>query len=292
MTNTLVEFRHEDSSYELELDDIHAPCTVAAFLANLPLDVALHGAKVAGNQFYWHAPFLTPYETTTDITTIKAGTLVYFPERQFVEVIFGELHPEVANINVIGRFRGDIAWLKALGHRIIIKGAQSVGNASLCCNFRPQTTEAVQPPATGWLHEERLRIWAGQPREISELIARRGLMLPLGPLLFADSEMRGLHEKLSRLWLKGDEADLVRIGRFAIELAADRLEGHCGLHDVTALLRGALALIVEGPELRNLLHELILYVSQFSSWLDRAICWYDLNEAFNLTMYQHKVGDL
>lgn len=281
MTTTNVELRCEGHAFTLELTDAYAPMTVAAFLANLPLEVWLHGAKVAGNQFYWHAPFITPYEKTTDITTISAGAVVYFPERQFVEVIFGDLHPEVANINVIGRISDDADRLDALGRKIIFEGPRSVGNAFLSSSgaVAPSAGPDI-PPSLEWLHAVRLSIWAQTPREISELLARRGLMLPLGPLIFADSEMRGLHEKLSRLWLRGDVSDIARIGAFAVDLAADRLEGHCGLHETAAFLRRVRNVLVEPETLQPALHELILHVSQFSSYLDQYLCWYDLNEAF------------
>lgn len=287
MSKVLVDFECEGAPHLLEVDDSLAPQTAGMFLSTLPQSVDLHCAKVAGNQFYWHAPFLAPYEATSDIMAMRAGSVLYWPDRQYIEVIFGDLNPEVGEINVIGRFLGDCAWLEELGR----KNRDAHGSAPIFATLRLHGEKAdIAPrpalpldglPGLQKLRSLRLDAWERQPKEIGELMQRKGEMLPFGALAFAEGEMRKLHEILWSIWYHKKNAPLAE--RFATAelvtlLAADRLEGLCNLHRFADELRECVHMLEKWDEtFDEILKELVLYVGRLHGWLDLNVKWNALN---------------
>ena len=108
----------EGVSVEIGLDLATAPRTITALLAALPLKVDLHCAKIAGDQILWPVPVLQPLESARDIQGAAPGAFIYYPKRQFLEIMFGPLQEESASVTILGGARGDLSALKRLGETV------------------------------------------------------------------------------------------------------------------------------------------------------------------------------
>jgi hypothetical protein len=281
----VLSFACEGETLEIALSEAGAPRTAAKLLAALPARVDLHCAKIAGNHILWHAPFVEALEAAADVMTMGPGAFIYWPERQFLELIFGELQAETASVTVLGRMRGDVAPLRRIGervaggqgHRVVWADITMEGEGRRC---EPATQARASAPLRA-LREKRLVLWAGAPPEIDALMRRRGPMLPAGPLLMAESEARKLHEIL---WLALGESradpGAAMAAVLALRGAASRLDGFCGLHDAGGTLLEAAAYLESVPaDARHVIEELILYAGRLAGWLDLRIPWRAVNEA-------------
>jgi hypothetical protein len=135
------------------------------------------------------------------------------------------------------------------------------------------------------LHVCRLEIWQTPPPELAALVADRGILHPTGPVVFAESEARNLHELLWWMRRDGDEAVLRVAAPIAIDKAAARLGGFCHLGSCAQVLSGVSELLrsTDTPDdilVGDVIDEAILYLGGLSAWLDTSIPWNALNEAF------------
>ncbi len=281
----VLSFACAGETLEIALSEAGAPRTAAKLIAALPARVDLHCAKIAGNHILWHAPFVEALEAAADVMTMGPGAFIYWPERQFLELIFGELQAETASVTVLGRMRGDVAPLRRIGERVAEGQGHRVVWADIAMGGEVRRSEpATQTRASALLRalrQKRLALWAGAPPEVHTLMERRGPMLPAGPLLMAESEARKLHEIL---WLAhGDRrtdpgAALAAV--LALRGAASRLAGFCGLDDAGAALLEAAAYLESAPaDAAHVIEELILYAGRLAGWLDLRIPWRAVNEA-------------
>jgi hypothetical protein len=108
-------------------------------------------------------------------------------------------------------------------------------------------------------------------------------MHPAGPLFFAESDARGLHETL---WWQYRQyrADRLPAWREAAALAsakaASRLGGLCHLADAAATLDLARqALLDPAIDADAAFEEAILVAGRLANWLDLRIPWHAINEA-------------
>lgn len=278
-------FEYCGQGHEIVLTDRHAPVTVERLVESLPQEIDIHCAKIAGNHIFWHAPFLAPLERGADIMTLPAGTFLFWPERQFLELIFGELQAESAAVNVLGVLSGDIEWLQALGEANRRRQGREMFTATLRHGTAMAPARAGEEADDGVLaslRSARKAAWRGQPAEIEALLERRGAMLPFGPLAMAEGEMRKIHEFLWRLWADEgsySDRDKAMIASAALRLAIDRVDGFCGLSEIGGVLREGLELLEGGQApVAPTLEEIILYAGRIAAWLDLRICWYDMNE--------------
>jgi len=274
----------EGVSVEIGLDVATAPRTIAALLAALPLKVDLHCAKIAGDQILWPVPVLQPLESARDIQGAAPGAFIYYPKRQFLEIMFGPLQEESASVTILGGARGDLSALKKLGETVQADhGWRTVwGELSAKPGEWQKTLPAPQDAklsaSCSAARKLRQEAWQAVPAEFERLRARRGVMIPLGPLFYAESETRKLHENL---WLLRDE----RGARFKSEAAAlllrgaaDMLDGFLSMHDTAkGLTTMADAIGKEPSDTSALLDEIILYVGRLSHWLDLYFPWRKLN---------------
>lgn len=278
-------FACEGETLGIALAEAGVPRTTAKLLAALPARVDLHCAKIAGNHILWHAPFVEGLEAAADVMTMGPGAFIYWPERQFLELIFGELQAEAASVTVLGRIEGDVAPLRRIGGRVAEGQGHRVVWADIGVGGDARRPEPVPPTGASApvraLREKRRALWAGAPPEVDALMERRGLMLPAGPLLMAESEARKLHEIL---WLvrAGSPVDsgagLAAV--LALRGAAGRLAGFCGLDDAGATLLEAAAYLESAPEdAADVIEELILYAGRLAGWLDARIPWHAVNGA-------------
>jgi len=288
MTPTRLLLDAGDCQLRIRLDAVHAPRTAAALLAALPARIDLHCAKIAGNHILWHAPFVVDAEATSDVMTVPPGGFLYWPERQFLELVFDALQAETAQVTRLGQLETDVEALRALGRRV----QTTQGHAPLLATLRPDDGPASLPMAAPAAHDDpalaplvaaRRAMWDGPPPEIALLMARRGVMLPAGPLLYAEGYARMLHEMLWRhraTARAGDHAAAARSGGETLRFAAERLRGFCHLTASAATLQDAADRLRARPELTlALLDEAILFTGRLAAWLDGRIAWNDLTAA-------------
>ncbi|ODN71232.1 hypothetical protein [Methylobrevis pamukkalensis] len=268
-----------DLRLEVACEPARAPRTFAALGATLPLDVDLHCPKIAGSHIYWHAPFLADVEGAIDVMDAAPGAFIYWPERQFLELVYAPLQAETAAVTWLGHAVGDIAGLKALGEGLRRSHGRRRTTARLSAPEFAPTTPAEKPGVPTEIVATRKALWARRPADIAGLLASRALMHPAGPLFMAESEARILHEFLWRL--RGREQGA---GRFAANIAAlkaaDRLEGFCHLGLCGgAVRRLAAAFLDTSIPFAPLLEEAVLTAGRIAASLDLEIPWHDVNVA-------------
>ncbi len=270
--------------------------------------VDIHCAKIAGRHIFWHAPFVAPLEGGQAVLDAPPGTLLYWPERQFLELIYGDLQAESAQVSVLGRLTGPVDWLAALGKRVIARHGHESFEATLSRSATPPATlaptAAPAPPCAhaqaaqairGWraqrngaaasqtgcalLRQARAAAWARTPDCLKALAARRGILLPYGPLAMAEGEFRKLQELLWRL-RDQQPPHFAATAAFLIDAFLTRIVGLCGLGDSGDVLALAADLLRHAPaDAPAVLEDTILYCGRMAAWLDLAIPWYDLNAA-------------
>lgn len=265
-----------------------APRTTAALIATLPMPVRFQTPKIAGSHLYWQSPILEDLEAGADIMALSPGSFLYWPERQFLEILFAPLQQETASVTVLGRLEhsSDVPAVAAFGALL----RETAGRHPTTGELR--VTDPSPPPSASSdagltlpvlanLREHRHLIWRSPPPELAALLDDRGILHPAGPMLFAEAEARALHELL--WWYRRAEAEeaIARGAVVAIEKAAARLGGFCHLTSCAKVLSGIADLIRGGDVPPGaVLNEAILYTGGLSQWLDRSIPWNALNEAF------------
>ncbi|MBM3540426.1 MAG: hypothetical protein FJX51_00130 [Alphaproteobacteria bacterium] len=282
---------------EIGLDIARTPRTVRALVSALPRRIDLHCAKIAGDQVLWPAPFVLPLEAARDIQGSPPGAFIYYPKRQFLEIMFGPLQDETASVTVLGQVTKGLADLKRIGRRVQTDQGWRPTWADLSAKPGPWQAELEKHYATTShlsgevdpvaderasralqaARAQRRAAWSGLPKEFERLRARQGVMLPLGPLVFAESELRKLHENLWVLREDGGEGR-GRVASLLARGAAAQLDGLLGLHE-TARTLGILAeaLRSDAPDAPAVLDEAILAVGRLSHWLDLFFPWTKLN---------------
>lgn len=279
-------FKLDGKAHEIALFPELAPRTIGKLISTLPATLDIHCAKIAGQHIFWHAPVVADIEKAQDILTLPAGTFLYWPERQFLELIYGELQAEKAQVSVLGRLTGDIGWLKEYGHHVVQNHGRGLMRAELVigegCEPLAIAEEEAASPAVEALRAARRQMWAGPPEEMYGLMRRSGMMLPYGPLAMAEGELRKLHELLWRLrsGAYGISTDRrAEVAGFLIDAFNARIDGFCALHGCGAVLDDAKPLLSDAATAPQGLEELILYTGRAAAWLDAHIPWNALNEA-------------
>ena len=276
-------FEFDGGVLDIELAQESAPETIDTLLRCLPWRFDLHCAKIAGSHILWHAPFVQPAERGRDILSAPPGAFVYWPERQFLELIYAPLQAEAAEISYLGQVRIGVEVLRALGERVRIRQGLEEIWAQLRLPDGGHPTPVVS--ARDWLEAfatHRREIWRTRPPSIDALLARRGIMLPIGPLLMAENDARKLQELAWRFLgqaRSGDPVPAAEAMRLVIESAEARLVGLCALGDVAPALAEARKLLTQYPAQATIvLEELVLYAGRLAAWLDLAIPWQHLSD--------------
>jgi len=268
----------------IRLEAPHAPQTTAALLRSLPARIDLHCAKIAGNHILWHAPFVVDAEATGDVMQVPPGGFLYWPERQFLELVFDALQAENAQVTLLGRLTGDVEVLCGLGRHVQARQGHQPLWAELTAIEAPAPQPARRPHTElAELIAARRAIWREAPAEIAALLARRGVMLPAGPLIYAEGYARHLHETLWRhraIARGGDAAFAAHAALHSLRFAASRLAGFCHLTENGATLTRFAAALESHPTLTAaILDEAILFAGRLAAWLDARIAWDDLTDA-------------
>lgn len=264
-------------------DPGRAPRTLEALAGVLPLRLQLHTPKIAGQHIYWHAPFVQEVEGGIDVMEAEPGAFLYWPERQFLELIFAPLQAETAGVTVLGRIEGGLAALQELGRAV----RDAHGRTGISGRLSPEGVGGPRraPASDGPqdLVRRRAALWAECPAEIDRLLSSRATLHPSGPLFLAESEARTLHEAL--WWLRRlpkTEGETVsrRMAALACEKAGTRLRDFCHLGDSAGLILDFAAAFrrADGP-LPPLVDEAILVSGRLAAWLDLRIPWSSVNDA-------------
>lgn len=281
--------------WRIRCDGSAAPRTLAALAAILPLPLRLQTPKIAGAHIYWQAPLLCDLEAGADIMSLAPGAFLYWPERQFLEVLFAPLQQETASVTALGALEnaGQVAEIARLGDRVReTAGLRPVTGVLRLADGQevpPSELESPRLSELAALHVCRNEIWQAPPPELAGLIADRGILHPAGPVMLADSEARGLHELL--WWMRRDGRPVVlqAAAPVAIDKAAARLGGFCHLTSCAEALTGISDLLRSGKvPAADVIDEAILYLGGLSAWLDTAIPWNAVNEAFRTATVSRK----
>ncbi len=278
----LLQLEIEGQVFPLRCDLAAAPLTLALLAASLPMRTDLHCPKIAGSHIYWGAPFVAELEATQDVMRMPDGAFFFWPERQMLEIAYAPLQAEAASVTLLGQCEGDLAALGAIGRRL----SETQGTAPMFATLRaagPLPTATLLPLPAG-LRELRARrdaLWAACPAEIGVMLASRAIMHPVGPLLFAVAEARGLHEILWWQYCasRGGHADWRAAAALSVCKAATRLRDFCHLAesaDTLFLAESALlnADLPAGP----VFEETILIAGRLANWLDFRTPWHGLNQ--------------
>lgn len=278
-------FSCEGQDHEITLVDRPGSATLAQLAAWLPATTTIHCAKIAGCHIYWPSPILAPLEEGTDIHRLPPGAFLYYPDRQYLEIIYDELQAETAAVSYLGQLQGDIGWLRDYAARQRREAGGQVFTAGLWI----KGAEPVAPPPiptddTPWSRIRRARraVWQGEPGEIAQMPARSGHNIPFGPMATADGYFRFVQESLWQIWSEPeafDDSARRAITINSLRLGIARIGHYCHLSASEAVFIDAIAVVDERDvPLQELLAEIILFCSRMSNWVDAHIPWYDANE--------------
>lgn len=278
-------FSCEGRDHEIALVDRPGSGTLAQLAAWLPATTTIHCAKIAGCHIYWPSPILAPLEEGTDIHRLPPGSFLYYPDRQYLEIIYDELQAETAAVTYLGQLQGDIGWLREFATR----QRRAAGGRVFTAELRIKGAMPLAPPPipsedTPWNRIRRARraVWLAEPDEITQMLARSGHNIPFGPMATADGYFRFVQESLWQIWSEPeafDDAARRAISINSLRLGIARIGHYCHLSASEAVLTDAIAVVEQRDvPLQDLLGEIILYCSRMSNWVDAHIPWYDANE--------------
>lgn len=272
-----------EDRWRIACDTARAPRTFKALAATLPTPLQLHTPKIAGQHIYWHAPFVEDAEGGVDVMEAQPGAFLYWPARQFLELIFAPLQAETAEVTLLGHIEGGLPALQALGARLREQHGRQPFDGSLVPVDPADATQPPEPRVPTALVALRQALWARSPADLERLLASRATMHPSGPLFLAESEARILHELL--WWVRGglgseDPAISRRIAAVACNKAATRLRDFCHLGDSAATLFALEAAFGHADiPLAALVDEAILCAGRLAAWIDLRIPWSAVNDA-------------
>ncbi len=278
-------FRSEGQDLAIDLSPGQGTETLKQLLNWVPAEITIHCAKIAGCHIYWPSPILARLEKGMDIHTLKPGAFLYYPDRQYLEIIYDELQAETAAVTYLGQLKGGVDRLRDFATDQRREAGTKVFKAELMLtNAPPKPTRSGPEGNTPWVRIQRARrsVWAEEPEEIRSMLARSGHNIPFGPMATADGYFRTVQESLWQLWNTPDRfPDAARrvAAINAIELGIARLGHYCHLTESQNVLEDAVNVIDAGVvPLQELFTEIILYCSRMSNWVDIHIPWYPANE--------------
>lgn len=278
-----LDFLVDDVRLRISCDVTRAPRTLAALAATLPAALQLHTPKIAGQHIYWHAPFVEDAEGGVNVMDARPGAFLYWPARQFLELIFAPLQAETAEVTLLGHIEGGLAELRALGLRLrelhgrmLFAGSLSRADGADAPALSPSRVPAE-------IVALRHSLWDRRPDDIAPMLASRATMHPAGPLLLAESEARILHELL--WWVRSgltseDPVVSRRLAALACNKAGTRLRDFCHLGEsAAAIFALEAAFCRDDIPLFPLTDEAILCAGRLAAWLDLSIPWAPVNAA-------------
>lgn len=285
-----LEFEIGGERWPILCDETRAPRTLARLARHLPMGLQLHTPKIAGSHVYWHAPFVEDAEGPVDVLDAAPGAFIYWPVRQFLELVFAPLQAETAAITVLGHLGSGVDRLMALGAALREgHGRRPFDGVLRRPGASPSAAEVGPVPAP--LAAELAGLWRACPAEIADLARSRAIMHPAGPVFTAEAEARVLHETLFELRALalaggGGREEAVRFAAgVALSRAGGRLNDFCHLRETGRLLAALSRRFADpAPPLTPLFEDAILASGRIAAWIDLQIPWSALNEAMRAAL--------
>lgn len=111
-----------------ELLEVIAPETCEEFCKLLPFEVDLHYAKIAGEEIMSLVPIVLPHEPNAiiKVNDIKTGSIVYFPERQFICIFYGKIQEEDAKTTIFAKITENLEGIKKGGEKVRVYQGKKV----------------------------------------------------------------------------------------------------------------------------------------------------------------------
>jgi hypothetical protein len=204
-----------------------------------------------------------------------------------MEIIYDALQAETAAVNYLGRYEGDLDWLRAFADRQRREHGSRIFTArlSIAGTNAPATGDGdgpADPAPLARIRRARRAAWSAEPEELRAFLRREGLNIPFGPTVTAEGEFRRTQEILWRLWRNAnghDDPTRATVAREVLELAIARVVGYCQLEEAGGTLRdGIEALGDPAADVATVLGELTIYCGRMGAWLDLHIPWWEANE--------------
>ena len=253
-----------------ELFEKEAPVTCARLLEILPQKVDIHYAKFAGQEIFGVLPMMAPVESGRSLAEIDQGCVAFYPDRAFFCIYYGKLQDEEVSITVIGQLRADADFLAEMERC-------RFGQGDLLEITDPDA--APKAPAPHRFLIDTKMSWEKLPEDIRGVYEKLGIMLPGGPITYADGESRKLADLVYTLYTSvraGEEYGPEFLARL-LDYYAFKIGGWCGLTDCAADILQYKQLLLSGKYSREVvLMDFIYYVNRMSMWIDLLIPWEDL----------------
>src|SRR5690606_12344938 len=122
---------------------------------------------------------------------------LYWPERQFLELVYAPLQAETAEVTLLGTVVEGLEELATFAAELRASQDREAHYATLRqVSAGPDATSEGASDGPQKLVAARKAIWRTCPTEIERLLQSRAIMHPAGPLFMAEGELRVLHETL------------------------------------------------------------------------------------------------
>lgn len=274
-----------DNAFQVELLPSLCPQTLGRLNAHMPFRTELHYAKIAGEEIMGVMPFNAPLENTLEVSQVKAGMMVFWPERHLLCLYYGKMQEEAASISLLGYLKGDTERFTHAGEQV----RREQGKGLIYGSFYGETPKAAVPvitPTHATLLPFEYKIWERLPNEILQLTSRRGIMQPAGPVLYAEADTHAFHEFLVTTirMLPEEEAALACFSDiFCMHLKAfhQKMAGWYLLPDTASVIKAYLnefSRTCDAGIHKSLLENLMLFIGRLNFWFDALIPWDEFNE--------------
>lgn len=234
----------------------------------LPQKIDLHYAKVAGEEVFGVLPIIIPPEKGIDVNTLEKDTVVYWPERQFFCIFYGDIQEEDTNVTVIGKLAANEDFINEME-----KVRYKQGISMIIKNEDDKEPEKIK----SYSHLVNANFdWHSFPDELKNLVKRKGIMQPGGPIIYAEGETRKLADILWTFYLFYQKKKHIPVDILQDILlqSINRIGGWCGLKGSAEVI-DQYRHILQGKNINTLtiLEDLILYTNRLNMWIDLLIPW-------------------
>lgn len=162
-------FRCEDADLTIDLTAGQGTEAIRQLMDWVPASITIHSAKIAGCHIYWPSPILARLEMAQDIHKLEPGAFLYYPDRQYLEIIYDELQAETAAVTHLGQLTDGVDWLRDFATRQRQEAGTKLFTAQLDIPGKPAAGLGVTLEGdTPWARIVRARksVWMDEPQEI------------------------------------------------------------------------------------------------------------------------------
>jgi hypothetical protein len=259
----------------IELFSDHAPITCDRFLAVLPQKIDMHYAKFAGQEVLGLIPMIAPVESGKSLKEINKGCVAYWPDRAFFCIYYGDIQDEEVSVTVIGQLHAGDDFIQEMEKCRYKQGAIMEIYRTSMDGYKPHK----------FMIDTKLG-WDEIPVDLDKVYRKRGIMLPGGPLIYADGETRKLADFVHLLYVSHKANEEIEDKFIALNLDhyAFKIGGWCGLTDCAEdILRYKGLLMTPEIDRENVLVDFKYYINRLNLWVDLLIPWEKLTELIRNT---------